>query len=149
MSKGSARVSRRHDEPGNGHDPFSFTDIMLDYQRQFLGFDARPGRPDALRLPVADPLELMSAILNSCTEMLGATALATETMRFVTRQAQIQVEYLQALRQCRNWADIAGINMEFTRRVAQDMGDQLRELSDAGQRFLAGDGQNDRATLRH
>jgi hypothetical protein len=81
--------------------------------------------------------------------MLGATALANETMRFVTRQAQLQVEYMQALRDCRNWAEIAGINMEFTRRIAQDTSDQLRELADAAQRLLAGAGQSDRRGLRH
>ncbi|HEY7382498.1 MAG TPA: phasin family protein [Beijerinckiaceae bacterium] len=144
-----AKLSRKHDEPGNGPDPFSFTDAMLDFQRQFFGFEIRRGESDATRSSVSDPLEMMSAMLSSCTQMLGATALANETMRFVTRQAQLQVEYMQALRDCRNWAEIAGINMEFTRRIAQDTSDQLRELADAAQRLLAGAGQSDRRGLRH
>ena len=149
MAKGSANLSRDRNEPGNGPDPFSFTETMLDFQRQFFGFGTRGAERDASRPSVSDPLELMSTILTSCTQALGVTALASEAMRFVTRQAQIQVEYMQALRDCRNWADVAGINMEFTRRIAQDTSDQLRELADATQRFLASGEQPGRRSLRH
>lgn len=142
-----ARLSRKHDEPGNGPDPFSFTDTMLDYQRRFFGFETRRGESDASHPSVSDPLEMMSTILNNCMHMLGGMALASETMRFVTRQAQIQVEYMQALRDCRNWADLAGVNMDFTRRIAEDTSDQLRELADATQRFMAGTEQKNRRGL--
>jgi hypothetical protein len=151
-----ANVSPGQDEPGNGYDPFSFANDMLAFQRQFFGLGAEPalgakgarGAKGALP-PASDPLEMMSTILNSCTQMLGVSALATEAMRFVTRQAQIQVEYMQALRDCRTWIELGSVNMEFTQRIAKDTSDQLRELANTTQRFLAGFEEKGHAGVRH
>ena len=46
-------------------------------------------------------------------------------------------------------ADLAGINMEFTRRIAQETNDQLRGFADATQRFLAGTEHKPRRGLPH
>jgi hypothetical protein len=138
----SSYTSKRNGPGGSNHeaDPFSFARNILDFQRQFLGFAAPHAIPDdKIESPAptgADPLQVMSTMLNAYTQMLGLSGLATETMRFATRQAQTQVEYMQALRACRDWAEIGSVNMEFTRRIVQESNAQLQQLASATQRLM-------------
>jgi hypothetical protein len=115
-------------------DPLQLMNTMLSSYAQVLAVPA--DQPERTPSPVPDPLQLTDTMLSSYAQVLGLAALAAETMRLATRQAQIHVEYMQALRQCRNWADLGSINMEFSRRIVQEASEQFQALASSTQRLL-------------
>ena len=90
---------------------------------------------------MGDVFEMTRSALGLQQQLLGFASVNIEVMRFLARHTETQLDYLNALAQCRDIGALGRVNAEYAQRFTDNLRDDLQEMARLTSRVMSEGGR--------